>query len=95
MNFLLTVLGQHLWAAVVKNWFSTVVGVVGAVALGWGPISTQFLVGHDWNTVNWQQLGAAVGVLAWGAFSKIALNWKSLLGDLTASAPRAEPVKKT
>lgn len=94
MNFLFNVLGQHIWAAVVKNWFSTLIGVVGAVALGWGPISDKFLVGHDWNSVNWSQVGAAVGVLAWGAFSKLALNWKSIMGDLLTSAPKADPVKK-
>lgn len=94
MNFFLNLLWKHVLAAVLENWFSTLVGIVGFIALGWGPLADKYLAGHDWNGVDWSAFGAAFGVLVWGALTKFVINW-SLVKKLAGSAPKAEPVEKS
>ncbi len=92
LNNLFRILGSHVWAAVVQNWFSTVLGIIGAVALAWPALSDTYLAGRQPSEVHWSLFLAALGSVAWGAVSKFALNWKAITGALMASTPRAQRV---
>lgn len=90
MKFIFNVIFQHVWAAIVENWGTTASGIIAAI-LFQGPQLAKFFTGN-FQHVDWNGFGAAVGLIAWGVIQKDSINWKSLTGALFNSAPRAKKV---
>jgi len=91
MNFLQTignVIVQHVIAAFLTNWKTTVIGVLVAI-FNDGPTLAAFLTG-GWDHVDWGKFGAAVFTIAWGVVMR-DFN----VGVIFSSAPRAKAVVPT
>ncbi len=91
-NNLLRILGAHLFDAVLRNWFSTLLGVLTAVALAWPTLEATYLAGRQPNEVHWALFGAALWAIVWGALTKFAINFPAITKALLDSAPRAQQV---
>jgi hypothetical protein len=89
MNFIETignVILAHVVTAFLKNWKTTVCGVLIAIFQD-GPTLAAFFTG-GWDHVDWGKFGGAISTIVFGI---VARDFN--IGVIFSSAPRATPVK--
>jgi ABC-type uncharacterized transport system permease subunit len=94
MNFFANIIFQHLKAAVLANWGTTVSGIIGAVLMAGPALYHTYIEGHSIQTVDLGLFGGAVWILVVNAI-RAKFSWGEVLGALMRGAPRAQLLDMT
>ena len=89
MNFFINLIWQHLQAAVLSNWGTTVNGLIGAILLAGPAVYSKYIEGHDFQTTQWALVGGAFWLAITNAL-RAKFSWQSILGAMLSGAPRAQ-----
>lgn len=92
--FFVNIIWQHLLAAVLQNWGTTLNGLIGAAITAAAAAYPMYAQGKDFMHTNWALFGTAVWLAVWNAIIA-KFSWGSILGALLRGAPRAQLVNMT
>jgi hypothetical protein len=87
--FFVNIIWQHLLAAILSNWGTTLNGLLGAAITAAAAAYPIYAEGKDFQHTNWALFGMAVWIGVWNAL-RAKFSWASILGAMLRGAPRAQ-----